>query len=87
MPAHLVAEAPDIWADAQLSERGLFGWAPHPVARRVVVDNPPYLLSRSRGGYAWGGPTYGQHVEEVLGGILGYDGDRIAELAIAEALE
>ena len=33
------------------------------------------------------GPTYGQHVEEVLGGILGYDGERIAELAIAEALE
>jgi len=87
VPAHLVAEAPDVWADPQLDGRGLFDWAPHPAVGRVVVDNPPYLLSRSRGVYAWGGPTYGQHVEEVLGGILGYDGERIAELAIAEALE
>jgi crotonobetainyl-CoA:carnitine CoA-transferase CaiB-like acyl-CoA transferase len=87
VPAHLVAEAPDIWADAQLGGRGLFSWVPHPTAGPVVVDNPPYLLSRSRGGYAWGGPTYGQHVEEVLEGILGYDAERIADLAIAEALE
>ena len=44
-------------------------------------------MSRAVGGYAWAGPTYGQHVEEVLRGILGYDDDRITELALAEVLE
>ncbi len=87
IPAHLVSEAPDIWVDPQLNHRGLLRWTPHPVARQVVVDQPPYHLTRSRGSYDWAGPTYGQHSFEVLEGILGYDGDRIAELAIAEALE
>jgi crotonobetainyl-CoA:carnitine CoA-transferase CaiB-like acyl-CoA transferase len=51
------------------------------------VDQPPYRLSRSGGGVDWAGPTYGQHAFEVLSGILGYDADRIAELAAAEVLE
>ncbi|MFN0029532.1 MAG: CoA transferase [Acidimicrobiales bacterium] len=87
IPAHLVSEAHDIWVDPQLAERGMFCWTPHPVARSVVVDQPPYRLSRSAGSYDWAGPTYGQHSHDVLHGILGYDDDRIAELAIAEALE
>ena len=32
-------------------------------------------------------PTYGQHAYEVLHDLLGYDEDRIADLAVAEALE
>jgi len=87
VPAHLVSEAPDAWTDPQLTARGQFAWTDHPIADQVVVDNPPYLLSRSTGGYDWAGPTYGQHAYEVLEGILGYDADKIAELAIAEVLE
>jgi crotonobetainyl-CoA:carnitine CoA-transferase CaiB-like acyl-CoA transferase len=87
IPAHLVAEGPDAWVDPQLVHRQMFRWTPHPIARSVVVDQPPYELTRSRGGYDWAGPTYGQHSYEVLHDILGYDDDRIAELAIAEALE
>jgi crotonobetainyl-CoA:carnitine CoA-transferase CaiB-like acyl-CoA transferase len=87
VPAHVVSEAPDIWVDPQLVERGMFRWTPHPVARHVVVDQPPYRLSRSPGSYDWAGPTYGQHTYDVLNGILGYDDERIADLAIAEALE
>ncbi|MDH4144904.1 MAG: CoA transferase [Acidimicrobiia bacterium] len=87
VPAHLVADAADVWGDPQLAWRELLQWLPHPFARRAVVDQPPYSLSRSVGGYGWAGPTYGQHSFEVLDGILGYDGERIAELAIAEALE
>jgi crotonobetainyl-CoA:carnitine CoA-transferase CaiB-like acyl-CoA transferase len=87
VPAHHVAEAPDVWVDPQLVERGVLRWTPHPVAGHVVVDQPPYRLTRSPGSYDWAGPTYGQHSYEVLHGILGYDEDRIADLAIAEALE
>jgi crotonobetainyl-CoA:carnitine CoA-transferase CaiB-like acyl-CoA transferase len=87
VPAHLVSEAPDIWVDPQLVGRGMFRWTPHPFARHAVVDQPPYRLSRSPGSYDWAGPTYGQHTFDVLHDILGYDEDRIADLAIAEALE
>jgi formyl-CoA transferase len=82
-----VSEAPDIWVDPQLVGRGMFRWTPHPFARHAVVDQPPYRLSRSPGSYDWAGPTYGQHIFDVLHDILGYDEDRIADLAIAEALE
>jgi crotonobetainyl-CoA:carnitine CoA-transferase CaiB-like acyl-CoA transferase len=87
VPAHVVSEAPDIWVDPQLVQRGMFLWTPHPFARQAVVDQPPYRLSRSPGSYDWAGPTYGQHLYEVLHDILGYDEDHIADLAIAEALE
>ena len=78
---------PDAWADPQLAWREVFQWKPHPAARWAVVDSPPYRMTRSRGSYDWGGPTYGQHSYDVLNGMLGYDAERIAELAVAEALE
>ena len=56
VPAHHVAEAGDVWVDPQLSVRGIFRWCPHPVARRVVVDQPPYHLSRSCGSVRGGRP-------------------------------
>lgn len=52
-----------------------------------MIEGIPHRLSRSIGGFDWGGPTYGQHSMEILEGILGYDSDQIAELAVAEALE
>ena len=73
--------------DPQLVHRRHFRWAPHPIAGKVLVDAMPYTLSRSSPDFAWGGPTYGQHTMEVLEDILGYDGERVAELAVAEALE
>jgi crotonobetainyl-CoA:carnitine CoA-transferase CaiB-like acyl-CoA transferase len=87
IPAHAVQNSGECFTDPQLVHRNHFQWAPHPVARRVPIDGLPYTLSRSSGGFDWAGPTYGQHSMEVLEGILGYDGERIAELAIAEALE
>jgi len=47
----------------------------------------PYKMSAAHSGFDWAGPTYGEHSMEVLEDLLGYDGERIAELAIAEALE
>ena len=85
--AHQVQNTGECANDPQLAHRGHFRWRPQPFARQALVDFPPYTLSRSPGGYAWAGPTYGQHVHEVLHDLLGYDDDRIAELAIAEALE
>ncbi len=50
------------------------------------VGSGNYQLSRTPARIDWGGPTFGQHNMEVLEGILGYDGDRIAELVIAGAI-
>jgi crotonobetainyl-CoA:carnitine CoA-transferase CaiB-like acyl-CoA transferase len=85
--AHKVASAADCMNDPQFVHRNHFQWAPHPEARQVLVDGMPYTMSRSHSSFRWGGPTYGQHTMEVLEGILGYDIDRIADLAAAGALE
>lgn len=87
VPAHEVQNSGELLADAQLGHRGHFCWVDHPYVRRSVVDTPPQRLSRTPGEYRWAGPTYGQHTYEVLETILGYDGERIAELAVAEVLE
>ena len=87
VPAHEVQNSGECFTDPQLVHRHHFQWAPHPEARSVPVDAMPYTMSRSVGGFDWAGPTYGQHTMQVLEEILGYDGERVAELAIAEALE
>jgi crotonobetainyl-CoA:carnitine CoA-transferase CaiB-like acyl-CoA transferase len=87
IPAHEVQNSSQLLADAQLAHRGHFTWVDHPYVRKAVVDTPPQHFSRTPGAYRWAGPTYGQHTYDVLSGILGYDGERIAELAVAEVLE
>ena len=45
------------------------------------------LLAARCPGFDWAGGTYGQHTMDVLEGMLGYDLDRVAELAAAQVLE
>ena len=85
--AHEVSNTAEVLNDPQLAHRGHFSWLPHPEVHAALVDNMPYQLSRSPGGFEWAGPSYGQHTMQVFEEILGYDADRIAELAIAGALE
>ena len=85
--AHEVSNAGEVLTDPQLVHRNHFSWVPQTHIGLALVDNPPYHLSRSSGGFDWAGPSYGEHAMEVFEEILGYDGDRIAELAIAGALE
>ncbi len=85
--AHHVQNSGACLNDPQLAHRGHFQWAPHGYVRRTVVDAIPYTLSAAHNGFSWAGPTYGEHTMEILGDLLGYDADRIAALAVAEALE
>ncbi|WP_419946073.1 CoA transferase [Candidatus Poriferisodalis sp.] len=85
--AHHVQNSGACLNDPQLAHRGHFQWAPHSYARQTVVDGIPYTLSGAHNGFSWAGPTYGEHAMEILSDVLGYDADRIAELAITEALE
>ena len=52
-----------------------------------VVEASTFRLSRTPGEPERAGPTFGEHNFEVLEGLLGYDGERIAELAAAGVLQ
>ncbi len=86
VPAHRVHDAEGLVADPQLVARGHFVQVPHTVHGHTWVENSNFELSRTPGAPEWGGPMFGEHNMEVLEGILGYDGDKIADLVIAGAL-
>lgn len=87
--AHVVQNAPECTADPQLVHRNHFVEVAHSSQPngRTVVEGTRFVMSRTPAVYARGGPTFGEDTYEVLTGVLGYDADRIAELAAAEALE
>jgi len=88
IPAHRVQNSADCAADPQLAHRG--GWMSevvHAEMGTVKVGLPPFKLSRSSASLRTAGPTLGEHTEQVLKDILGYDDERITQLAIAEILE
>ena len=85
--AHHVQNSDGAIDDPQLAHREHFEWVPHEAVRQALVDGVPYTLSGAHNGFDWAGPTYGEHTMEILTDYLGYDGDRIAQLAIAEVLQ
>ena len=85
--AYRVQNAPEALTDPQLSHLGHFVDVAHPTHGTTTVEGPRARLSRTPGRVTDSGPPIGFHAFEVLEGILGYDTDRISEIAIAEALE
>ncbi|WP_408637367.1 CaiB/BaiF CoA transferase family protein [Nocardia aurea] len=89
-PVNTVAE---VMTDPQFTARELFvehrdpsvgpgeaGFDPEPARGVGVVPR----LSDTPGGVRWGGPSRpGTHTDEVLGELLGYDGERLAALHAA----
>ena len=86
VPAHRVQNSPECAADPQLAHRGHFVQVPHP-QRTSIVEDGRFKLSRTPGGPTASAPLLGEHTFDVLADLLGYDGDRIADLAAAEVLE
>ncbi|MDA3040829.1 MAG: CoA transferase, partial [Actinomycetota bacterium] len=85
--AYPVQNAPEAAADPQLAHLGHFVEVGHPTHGTTVVEGPRARLSRTPGHVTEAGPPIGHHAFEVLQEILGYDVDRISEIAVAEALE
>ncbi len=84
--AHMVNNAADLIADPQILHRQHFLSVPHIIHGSTWVEAASFTLSRTPARVDWGGPMFGQHNMEVLEGLLGYDGDRIADLVIAGAI-
>ena len=87
VPAHVVANAPEFLVDPQIAHRQHFVEVGHAKQGTTVVEGTRFKLSRTPAAFTYGAPTFGEHSFEILTGTLGYDGDRIAELAAAELLE
>jgi crotonobetainyl-CoA:carnitine CoA-transferase CaiB-like acyl-CoA transferase len=84
--AYTVQTSADCLADPQLAHRGHVIELDHP-QRRSFVEATRARLSRTPGRPQGHAPLLGEHTFEVLSDVLGYDEDRIADLAAAEVLE
>ncbi len=87
IPCHEVNNTDRITADPQIQHRSHFRQVPHEKNGTIWVEGPRFAMSRTNGDVLRGGPSIGQDTFDLLTEVLGYDGDRIAELAVAEILE
>ncbi len=85
--AHAVQGGKLLLQDPQLQHRGWLIEADHDRIGRLPLGNSPILLSEDPIRIPKAGPCLGADTFDVLSDFLGYDADRIAELAIAEVLE
>jgi benzylsuccinate CoA-transferase BbsF subunit len=85
--AHGVQNSPELWADPQLAHCGPFTRTDHAVHPGLVVEASRFVLSRSAPRSYGPPPALGQHTYAVLHDLLGYDDDRIADIAASAALE
>jgi crotonobetainyl-CoA:carnitine CoA-transferase CaiB-like acyl-CoA transferase len=87
VPAHVLADSRDVWEDPQLEARGHWAWVDHDLFGPIPVEASRFRLSRTPAPPIRSAPTLGQHVYEVLHELLGYDDDRIGDLAGEGVLE
>lgn len=84
--AYTVQNSAECLADPQLAHRGHIVRLEHP-QRDCVVEATRCRLSRTPGRPRRHAPLLGEHTFEVLADFLGYDTDRVADLAAEEILE
>ena len=87
IPAHVVQNSTELFADPQLQHRGHFVKVPHQMLGTTTVEGSRFRLSRTPARIERSGPTFGQHSQWVLETLLGYDSERIADLAATGVLE
>lgn len=86
VPAHRVLTAHNLFEDPQVVHRNHFMRASHPNGE-TWVEAMPFHLSRTPASVKWAGPTFGQHLWDVLTETLGYDEDKAAALIATGAFE
>ena len=87
VPASVVQNSRELYADPQLRHRGHFVEVPHEVHGTTTVEGSRVTFSRTPARVERSGPPFGRDNQHVLEKILGYSQDRITELAVAGALE
>lgn len=85
--AQRVLRPEDVVVDEALVARQQFQQTPHPIHGMSWVETSAFTLGRTPGRATWAGPTFGQHLWEVLADICGYDEDTAANLIATGAFE
>ena len=85
--AHVVQNSPECLTDPQLSHRNHFITVPHPSLGDFVIEASRFKMSRTPARTLTAGPEIGEHNAQVLMEILGYDGDRVADVFASLAME
>jgi CoA:oxalate CoA-transferase len=86
VPVAPVYNVDDVVKDEHLIERNMFTTVEHKNAGPVKVVNFPVKFSKTPGMVKTAAPIIGQHNQEILGDILGYDEEKIASLKKANAI-
>ena len=86
VPAHAVANSSAAASDPQLQHRGHFVRMEHPVHGETTLEAAKGQMTETPPSYRSVAPSIGRDNDLVLREILGYDDERIAQLAIADAL-
>ncbi len=81
--AHSAQRSAEAQLDPQLVHAGHFLTLPHPALEEVVLEGPRVRYSRTPACTPSPGPTLGQHSEQVLKEILGYDDERFIDYVVA----
>ncbi len=81
VPAGPIRTVGEAMNSAETAARGIVQQAPHSAAGEVPVIKSPMYLSETPVREPAGSPLHGEHTEEVLRTVLGYDDKRVAELA------
>lgn len=86
VPAHRVQNSGEVFDDPQLRHLDHWRTVAHPVHGSMVVEAARVRLARTPAEPKRAGPTLGEHTDHVLRGVLGYDDDQLAALALDGAL-
>lgn len=81
VPCGGIYRAPEMLEDAQFEAREAIIRVAHPKFGKLAMQNAVPKLSRTPGGVRHAGPELGEHNEEILGGLLGLDAAKRADLA------
>lgn len=87
VPAGRINRPADILADPHVSARNAIHWEDHPELGRVPMQNVFPRFSETQGVVRRSAPdVVGQHTDEVLSEMLGFDAARLAQLRSARVI-
>ena len=87
MAAAVCAPNKVVSEDPHLKERDYWVYLDHPEVGVQQHCGIPWRMSRTDGNVRAPAPLIGQHTDEVLTQVLGYNADEVARLRAAGALE
>jgi crotonobetainyl-CoA:carnitine CoA-transferase CaiB-like acyl-CoA transferase len=86
-PVHRASTSTDLFADPQIAAREHFITVENPELGPVVIENSRMRFSATPAHVTSPGPTFGQHNQQVLSGILGLSEDDVIDLIAEGVLE